>query len=261
MKIDIGHENSTCIQLRGHDLGSGTPVLLVHGWPVRSSVWDKLVPPLLAAGRRVVTFDRRGFGRSGRPSTGHDLDTLADDLSRVMAKLALQDCVLVGHGLGCSEVLRLLGTYGSERVRRLVLVSPLPPVPTAAQALHDALVDDRPAALEAFLARALGRAAAPLTAAGDRALWIDALDASPLAQLACVQAWAGADLRDDLARIAVPGVVVHGSEDRIAPPASAAVPLCEALAGGVLHTVPGGPHALPWTHAPQVLQALLAASG
>lgn len=261
MNIDIGHENSTCIQLHGQDLGSGNPVLLVHGWPVGSTIWDKLVPPLLAAGRRVITFDRRGFRRSGRPSTGHDLDTLADDLARVIGKLALKDCVLAGHGMGCGEVLRLLGTYGSERVRSLVLVSPMPPVPTDAQSLWQALEQDRPAALEAFLARALGHEGQTLSAAGDRALWIDALDAAPLAQVACVQAWAAADLRDDLARIAVPCTVVHGSDDRIAPPACAARPLCEGIAGGVLLTVPDGPHALPWTHAPQVLEVLLSASG
>ena len=126
--IKVGQENSGSIDLYYEDHGSGRPVVLIHGYPLSGRAWDKQVPVLLGNGNRVITYDRRGFGKSSQPATGYDYDTFAADLSAVLDRLDLHDAVLVGHSMGTGEVTRYLGTYGSARVAKGVLVSPIPPV-------------------------------------------------------------------------------------------------------------------------------------
>jgi non-heme chloroperoxidase len=123
----VGRENSTPVGLYYEDHGSGPPVVLIHGYPLSSRAWDKQVPVLLEAGHRVITYDRRGFGKSSRPASGYDYDTFAGDLRALMEQLDLQDATLVGHSMGTGEVTRYLGAYGSARIMRGVLVSPIPP--------------------------------------------------------------------------------------------------------------------------------------
>ncbi len=125
--ITVGTENSGAIDLHYEDHGTGAPVVLIHGYPLSGRAWDKQVPMLLDAGRRVITYDRRGFGQSSQPSFGYNYDTFAADLNALMEKLNLRDVVLVGHSMGTGEVTRYLGTYGSARVSKAVLVSPIPP--------------------------------------------------------------------------------------------------------------------------------------
>src|SRR5262249_42863295 len=114
--VTVGQENSASIDLYYEDHGSGAPVVLIHGYPLSGRAWDKQVPLLLDAGRRVITYDRRGFGKSSQPATGYDYDTFAADLARLMDELDLGDAVIVGHSMGTGEVTRYLGTYGSDRV-------------------------------------------------------------------------------------------------------------------------------------------------
>ena len=129
--ITVGEENSGSIDLYYEDHGSGTPVILIHGYPLSGRAWDKQVPVLMKAGHRVITYDRRGFGKSSQPTSGYDYDTFAADLNTIMEELDLRHATLVGHSMGTGEVTRYLGTHGSERTERAVLVSPIPPVPVA----------------------------------------------------------------------------------------------------------------------------------
>ncbi len=127
--ITVGQENGSDIEIHYEDHGAGQPVVLIHGYPLSGRAWDKQVPALLEAGHRVITYDRRGFGQSSQPVTGYDYDTFAADLAALLDHLDLHDAVLVGHSMGTGEVTRYLGTRGSARVARGVLVSPIPPFP------------------------------------------------------------------------------------------------------------------------------------
>src|SRR5689334_25007119 len=123
--IRVGQENSAPIELHYDDLGSGEPVVLIHGWPLDSRSWEPQIPVLLAAGYRVITYDRRGFGRSSRPATGYDFDTLAADLGTLLRELDLGDVTVVGFSLGTGEVARYIGRYGTDRLRSGVLIESL----------------------------------------------------------------------------------------------------------------------------------------
>src|SRR5262245_7461301 len=123
--LKVGQENTQSIELFYRDHGDGSPVVLIHGFPLNGNSMEKMERPLIAAGHRVVTFDRRGFGNSSQPSTGYDYDTFTADFNILMEALDLQDAVLIGHSMGTGEITRYLGQYGSARVRKAVLCSPL----------------------------------------------------------------------------------------------------------------------------------------
>ena len=125
--VTVGQENNSDIEIHYEDHGDGQPVVLIHGYPLSGRGWDKQVPALLAAGHRVITYDRRGFGQSSQPTTGYDYETFAADLAALVEHLDLREAVLVGHSMGTGEVTRYLATYGSARVAKGVLVSPIPP--------------------------------------------------------------------------------------------------------------------------------------
>ena len=125
--ISVGKENSTSIDLYYEDHGSGSPVVLIHGWPLSGASWEKQLPVLLEAGYRVITYDRRGFGHSSQPTSGYDYDTFAEDLNKLMTKLELRDVALVGFSMGGGEVARYLGTYGSDRVQKAAFLASVPP--------------------------------------------------------------------------------------------------------------------------------------
>src|SRR5215471_9875772 len=126
-KVTVGRENSGDIQIHYEDHGAGQPVVLIHGYPLSGRAWDKQVPALLAAGHRVITYDRRGFGKSSQPVAGYDYDTFAADLAALLEHLDISGAVLMGHSMGTGEVTHYLGRYGSARVAKGVLVSPIPP--------------------------------------------------------------------------------------------------------------------------------------
>src|SRR5215510_5253975 len=161
--LKVGQENSGSIDLYYEDHGAGHPVVLIHGYPLSRRAWDKQVPELLDDGRRVITYDRRGFGMSSQPTTGYDYDTFAADLNALMEALDLRDVTLVGHSMGTGEVTRYLGRYGSARVAKGVLISPIPPfllqTPDNPEGLPGSLFDgfmqsarqDTPAWMKGFL--------------------------------------------------------------------------------------------------------------
>ena len=270
-KVTVGRENSADIEIHYEDHGAGQPVVLIHGYPLSGRAWDKQVPVLLEAGHRVITYDRRGFGQSSRPAVGYDYDTFAADLDSLVERLDLRNAVLAGHSMGTGEVTRYLSTYGSARVAKGVLVSPIPPfllqtsdnpdgVP---QSLFDGFVQaaqaDMPAWMKGFLDNFYNVDSLRGTMVSDeayRSSWNLAATASATAAVACIPTWA-TDFRADLPKIKVPMLVVQGDADRVLPLDKTGKRLPDLINDLQLVVIEGGPHAIPWTHADQVNTALL----
>ena len=269
--VTVGEENSESIELYYEDHGTGKPVVLIHGWPLSGASWEKQVAALLAAGHRVITYDRRGFGQSGKPSTGYNYDTLAGDLHQLVTKLKLNDFALVGFSMGGGEVARYLGTYGSQGVSKAVFIAAIQPYLLKAAdnpdgvdgsvfaGIQNAITADRPAFLSGFLKNFYNVDTLGGTRISDQAVhasWNVAVGASAKATLDCVQAW-GTDFRADLARIDVPTLVIHGDADRILPIAATGIRTQKAVKGARLVVVEGGPHGILWTHADKVNPELI----
>jgi non-heme chloroperoxidase len=269
--ITVGRENSSDIEIYYEDHGAGQPVVLIHGYPLSGRAWDRQVPALLEAGHRVITYDRRGFGKSSQPATGYDYDTFAADLNMLLEHLDLREGVLVGHSMGTGEVTRYLTSYGSARATKGVLVAPIPPfllqtpdnpdgVP---QGLFDGFVEaamaDAPAWMKGFLDNFYNIDTLRGTLVSDQAYqasWNIAVSASATAAVACIPTWA-TDFRADLPKIDVPMLVVQGDADRVLPLDKTGQRLPDLLNDVKLVVIEGGPHAIPWTHAAQVNAALL----
>jgi non-heme chloroperoxidase len=271
-RCEVGTENGTAIELHYEDHGSGRPVMLIHGYPLSGSSWEQQERALLAAGHRVIRYDRRGFGRSSQPTLGYDYDTFAADLNVLFEHLDLRDVNLVGFSMGTGEVTRYLGRYGSARVRKAVLIGAIPPFllkrddnPEGVdrQVFEDmkaAVVKDRYAYFKDFLDNFYNVDKLGGSRISDQA-WQGsfqvAAGASPYATYACVDTWL-TDFRGDLPKIDVPTLVVHGTEDRILPFASTAERLPELIDDVRLVAVEGGPHNIAWTHPDEVNEALMA---
>ncbi len=268
--ITVGTENSGPIDLHYEDHGTGAPVVLIHGYPLSGRAWDKQVPMLLDAGRRVITYDRRGFGQSSQPSFGYNYDTFAADLKTLMDALDLRDAVLVGHSMGTGEVTRYLGAYGSARVSKAVLVSPIPPFLLQTndnpEGLPGSLFDgfmrtaaaDQPAWMKGFLDNFYNIDVLGGKLVSDeayRASWNLAAGASAIASVACIPTWE-TDFRADLPKIDVPVLVIQGDADRILPFPNTGKRLPGLIKDMELFVIEGGPHAISWTHADQVNHAL-----
>jgi non-heme chloroperoxidase len=266
--ITVGQENSAAIRIYFEDHGRGAPVVLVHGFLLAGNSWEKQETALLAAGYRVITYDRRGFGASSRPSVGYDYDTLAADLAALLDQLDLRAVVLAGFCAGTGEVTRYLGTYGHRRVRAAVLLAPF--LPRAGDnpggvdrgVLGEFITQikaDRPAATKTFLDLSYNIDLLGGVRVSDQA-WQNsfhvAIGASAAAVSGCAAAWLE-DFHADPARITVPVLVVQGGQDRITPPEVTGSRLPGLLRGARHVVIPDGPHAIIWTHADEVNQALL----
>ncbi len=228
------------------DWGTGQPVLFLHGWPLNADMWEYQMPALAAAGFRCVAVDRRGFGRSDQPGHGYDFDTFADDLAAVMTALDLRDATLVGFSMGASEIVRYLGRHGGDRVRRVAFVGgALARMDESLAAMmSQAIAADRPQ----FMTDGVPTLFAATT--GDRVSaaqmqWIVALalQASPLATLACLRTLRDADLRTELGALAAPTLVVHGDADTSQPIAVARA-VADAIPGSRMLEYAGAPHGL-----------------
>jgi non-heme chloroperoxidase len=269
--VTVGQENSAPIKIHYEDLGSGQPVVLIHGFPLSGRSWEKQTLALLGAGYRVIAYDRRGFGGSSQPSGGYDYDTFAADLNALLTELDLHDVVLAGMSMGGGEVARYLGTYGSGRVSKAAIISGVPPFllktpdnpegvdKSVFDGILAAIVKDRLAYQSAFLADFYNTD----TFLGDRVSqevvtdsWNTAAGASPTGTAACVPTWY-TDFRADLPKIDVPTLVMHGDADRILPIAACGIKTHEAIPGSRLVIVENAPHGLLWTHAEEVNKALL----
>jgi non-heme chloroperoxidase len=270
--ITVDKENSTNIDLYYEDLGSGQPVVLIHGYPLNGHSWEKQTKALLDGGYRVIAYDRRGWGQSSQPTKGHDYDTYAADLNELLEQLELKEIVLAGFSMGSGEVTRYLGTYGSDRVQKAVLFGAIPPFLLK--------TDDNPEGVEGSVFEGIKE-----TVLKDRYVWfkqffddfynVDKLAperiseqawqasfnvasmGSAYSSYACVDAWL-TDFRDDLPRIDVPTLVVHGTEDRILPFDSTAGRLSDLIDDVTVIPVENGPHNIGWTH-PEVVNRILLA--
>lgn len=264
--IAVGKENSTSIDLYYEDHGSGSPVVLIHGWPLSGASWEKQTAALLAAGHRVITYDRRGFGRSSKPATGYNYDTFAADLNKVLTKLDLNKVALVGFSMGSGEVTRYLGKYGSKRVRKAVLIGTLGPYLVKAadnpegvdanvfEGIKAAIRADRPAFLMEFLRNFYNYDVTGGKLVSERVLednWNVAVDASAIGTVACVDCWIE-DFRKDIAKNNVPTLILHGDADRILPPDATSRRQAKMVKNVKFVEPPGGPHGVLWTHADQV---------
>jgi len=269
--ISVGQENNADIEIYYEDHGAGQPVVLIHGYPLSGRAWDKQIPALLEAGYRVITYDRRGFGKSSQPTVGYEYDTFAADLHALLEYLDLRDAVLVGHSMGTGEVTRYLGHYGPGRVAKGVLVSPIPPYLLQAadnpdgvpQALFDGFAAaaraDTPAWMKGFLGNFYNTETLLGTLVSDQAFqasWNLAVTASATAAVACIATWA-TDFREDLPKIDVPVLVIQGDADQVLPLDKTGRRLPALVSDARLVVIEGGPHAIPWTHAAQVNAALL----
>jgi non-heme chloroperoxidase len=269
--LEVGRENTSKIELHYEDHGSGPPVVLVHGWPLSGRSWERQKPALLAAGHRVITYDRRGFGQSSQPTAGYDYDTFAADLDQLMNALDLTDATLVGFSMGGGEVARYLGRYGAKRVSRAVFMGAITPYlrkaadnPTGVDGsvfdgIQQALRADRYAFLDQFFRNfynmdTLG--GSRMSEEALRASWNVAAGASPIGKVECVAAW-GTDFRADLKKIEVPVLVLHGDADRIVPLEVSGARMKEFVPHALLSVVPGAPHGFTWTHGEEANRELL----
>jgi non-heme chloroperoxidase len=270
--ITVGQENTTPIELYYEDHGNGPVVVLLHGWPLDSRSWEPQLHPLLAAGYRVITYDRRGFGRSSRPTVGYDFDTLAADLEVLLTELDVHEATLIGFSLGTGEQARYVGRYGTDRLKGLVIIESLAPSfaksddnPTGVDqagvsGVQQAILDDRFAWLTGLvgdflnLDNYLGKRVTEETV---RAIWDAGADASPYATWACPPGWLD-DFTADIKRIDVPTLILHGTADRILPIDGQGRRLHAALPDARYVEIDGGPHVMCVTHADEVNRELLA---
>lgn len=255
------------VELHYEDAGSGAPVVLIHGWPLSGRSWEGQVPALVEAGHRVITYDRRGFGQSSQPWDGYDYDTFAADLEAVLDALDLHDVTLIGFSMGGGELARYVSTYGQGRIAKLVFASAVPPYlyksddnpeggvdDDLAAWFHDGIVGDRPAFLEEFV-RMFFTAGKPSLLNGPKVSDAQiaynvaiAEMASPKGTLDCTVAFATTDFRDDLTKITVPTLVIHGDSDNTVPFEVSGARTHAAIAGSELVVIEGGPHGVTVSH-------------
>ena len=270
-RFTVGTENGAPIEIHYEDHGVGDPILLIHGYPLDGNSWERQERELLESGYRVITYDRRGFGRSSQPTVGYDYDTFAADLDALLEHLDLDDIVLVGFSMGTGEVARYLGSYGSARVRRAALLGAIGPYLLKTddnpegidgevfEQIKAAIVKDRYAWFKDFFDNFYNTDKLMPERISEQAWQASfnvAVGASPYATYACVDSWL-TDFRDDLPKIDVPVLVVHGTEDRILPFEATAARLPELIDDVELVPVEGGPHNIGWTYPDEVNQALL----
>ncbi|SEP96604.1 alpha/beta fold hydrolase [Streptomyces radiopugnans] len=276
--VKVGSENTTDIELYYEDQGSGQPVVLIHGYPLDGHSWELQTRELLAAGYRVITYDRRGFGRSSKVGTGYDYDTFAADLDTLLETLDLRDVILVGFSMGTGELARYVKNHGHERIAKLAFLASLEPflvqtddnptgVPRSVfEGIEEAARADRYAWYTQFfkdfynLDENLGSRISQEAVTAD---WNTATSSAPVAAYAVVPAWIE-DFREDVAAVRAagkPSLILHGTGDNILPVDSTGRPFHQAFPEAEYVEVDGAPHGLLWTHATEVNEALLAFAG
>lgn len=268
--ITVGKENSSDIRIHYEDHGQGDVVLMIHGYPFSGTAWEKEEARFLQEGHRVITYDRRGFGLSSKPSTGYDWDTFAQDLDTIMNELGLTNVTLVGHSMGTGELTRYLAKYGSKRVTRAVFISPIPPFllktndnPSGVdknvfEGFKEAIKKDRYEFISTFLKNFYNLGVISKHNLSEEKLRADfnlAANSSPIAFLKCVDTWT-ADFRQDLPKITVPSLIIQGDADKILP-FEATGKLMAKQIKAKLQVIEGGSHGIPWTHAGEINQAIL----
>lgn len=274
-KLRVGTENGAPIEIYYEDKGAGQPVVLIHGWPLSGRSWEMQVPALIEAGYRVITYDRRGFGWSSQPWSGYDYGTFAADLHALMEHLDLRNATLVGFSMGGGEVARYIGRHGTARVRSAALIAAVTPFllqtednpegvdQSAFDEITDGLRKDRPHFLAGFARKFFGAGLLNFDISSELLDWTGqvAMLASPKATLDCVRAFAATDFRDDLRKMDLPTLVIHGDEDQTVPIDVSARRAVELLPQAELKVYEGEPHGLFFTAKERLNRDLAAFAG
>ena len=243
------------------DIGKGKNVVFIHGWPLSGSMWEYQVTTLIKHGIRCITYDRRGFGKSDYPASGYDYDTLAGDLKAIIEGLDLQDVTLVGFSMGGGEIAKYFSLFGGERVKKVVLISAVVPymlqtednpdgVPQEAfDKMAKAMTEDRPTFLEGFNKDFYGVTLLnqPVTEAYLANASNKAMQSSPIATIECAKAFATTDFREDVVKINVPTLIIHGKADKIVPIALTGDQSAKLINGAKYFTYEDAPHGLWFT--------------
>ncbi|WP_292891042.1 alpha/beta hydrolase [Nonlabens sp.] len=264
-------QKDTNVSIYYEDQGSGQPIVLVHGWPLSGSMWEYQVPVLVEAGYRVITYDRRGFGRSSRPYSGYDYTSMTEDLHDLIEKLDVTDIILVGFSMGGGELARYAATYGTSKISKLIFISSIAPYllktddnPDGApevvfHEMEENIKNDRAGFLKTFGEGFVNyEDNKDLISQGqlDYNFQI-AIDASPKGTLECINSFGRTDLRGDLEGIEIPTLFIHGDADHIVPLAPSSQQGHQLVKDSQLKIIKGGPHGLYLTHKKELNTLLL----
>jgi len=263
--------NEEPVNIYYEDYGKGLPVVFIHGWPLSGSMWEYQVTQLPQQGLRCITYDRRGFGKSDRPFSCYDYNTLASDLKAVLDELDLHEVTLVGFSMGGGEIAKYFSLYGGERIAKVVLISAVVPYMLQTEDNADgvpqgefdkmlkAITDDRPAFLEAFNKDFYGVELLnnPVTNAYLSNALIRGMDASPIATIECAKSFSSTDFRNDVPEINVPTLIIHGDKDKTVPIKATGEQAAKMISGAILKVYEGAPHGLWFTEKDKLNQDLI----
>ncbi len=269
--ITVGKEDSKAIELYYKDWGSGQPVVFSHGWPLSADAWEDQMFFLASRGYRCIAHDRRGHGRSSQPWNGNDLDTYADDLETLVYKLGLKSVIHVGHSTGGGEVARYIGRHGTRRVAKAVLIGAIPPLMLKTPAnpggtpieafdqLRAAVVADRSQFWKDLSLPFYGynRPGAKISEGVRESFWLQGMIAGFPAAYFCIKAFSETDLTEDLKKMDVPTLILHGDDDQIVPIGASAMLSSKIVKNAMLKVYKGAPHGMCTTHKDQVNEDLL----
>lgn len=270
--IDLSQSKSKPVQLHYQDFGSGPPVVLIHGWPLSGRTWEPQVTDLVNAGFRVIAYDRRGFGASSQPWDGYDYDSLASDLNELITKLELKNACLVGFSMGGGEVARYIGTYGTAFIRCAVFAAAVPPFLLKCESnqqgavseediakKEEAVLKDRLNFLDEFTYKFFSNSDETLLVSEAQREYAKTIAAfaSPKATHDCISSFSRTDFRDDLKKIDVPTLIIHGDSDRIVPLEVSGARTHDAVQGSEIHVIRNGPHGCNLSHAQEFNRALI----
>ena len=269
--INSTENNSEPVKIYYEDSGTGKPVIFIHGWPLSGAMWEYQITQLPQQGLRCITYDRRGFGYSDRPFTGYDYNTLAGDLKALLDELDLNDITLVGFSMGAGEIAKYFSLYGGKRVAKVVLVSGVTPYMLKTEdnpegvpqeifdGMTKGMIEDRPDFMEGFNKDFFGVSLVnhPVSAAFLANSLTKCMDANVMATLECAKSFSSTDFRQDVVKINVPTLIIHGDADKTVPIKPTGEQSARLIPNARYVVYEGAPHGLWYTHKERLNQDLI----